>query len=296
MRVYIDKENIQSFVRQNNDNLFGAVKTFFQQEADLFLNFKKEDVKPKSELEVFMRFFQECNVRSDQKIKWGSIYPSRPLQTDCIKSMTPLQLRALYLLNDKNVDDVKDQGALLIGNVGDEIKTMQKMFLMQNKLACHLVWGIGAKEMFSSWAALSKVALPLTDLIITDQFMFTDTALRNQHALFKTNILPMLSVFLRNVRFRCNIVFYARYTDATNYFLNSSTERKNVIDLVKKQVLKITKGFEPNVTIVLNTNTKHCKTDIKPREVFTNYMKRNSILRQQQSTIRDVFTKINGET
>lgn len=169
------------------------------------------------------------------------------------------QLSSVYLISDEKTVQLKEKGCLLIGNVGEEIQTLCRLFFNQQD---YLFEEKNRIKDLSSWDFFNDKILPCTEIILIDQYILCDDNL------YDFNIFPLLKLLARNGKnLKLNIIIVTlkeNYNKETKTRFSPNWE--NVKQRIKSEIEIITE-VKPNVTFVLSP------TDISEhdRTIFTNY-------------------------
>ena len=262
MDIYIDKDNLLSFIRSAKSEDFADCERWLKRQANIFFNFSKQDIKNEpniSDQQDFMQWFKSLSSGTANDIlpKWGCNFPKRPLEKDIHKdnNFNHKQLSAVYLLNDENCELLKRLGNFLVAPIGQEVKTISSLFLDDDY---QFTINKSTKEL-TSWCNLQKFVSPCSDIIIADKFIFSDKNL------LEFNIYKIIEQLISLVgNSKINILFFTLKSK-----MDSSC--KEIIPEVKYRV-KEKIGKEPNVTIIA------AQTIIEEhdRTIFTNYKLYNS--------------------
>ena len=159
------------------------------------------------------------------------------------------QLSAVYLLSDERIGAIKSFGCLLLADVGDEVDVLSSLFHEDYQYDK----SIEIRTM-KGWEDLQPYITPLTDVIIVDQYCFSDDTL------YERNIQSLLAVLCSRSKMATNIIIFTRPC------FRGFTPRWNAIkETIKKNVKAIT-NTPPKVTFVLSSNMHE-----HDRTIFTNY-------------------------
>lgn len=231
-----------------------------KKQLSLFFNFSKKSIKGD---ELIMPWFMLLTDGAGDAANFSFldeyIVPARPINKSCLEAFTGNKFSAIFLINDPELNQLKNTGAVLVGGVGEEMDIFAKIYLNNNDYDFHKEILIGGPD-FKRWLDLSKFNLPLTDIIFVDRFILADSSL------ISTNIIEYLKVLSEHSRHKVNIVFYVDKNKI-------AIPIKNLIKLIKQEVAPIT-GIAPNITIIeyyeqagQDTLGEHDRT------IFTNYLR-----------------------
>lgn len=261
MDIYIDKDNLLSFIRTAKSEDFADCERWLKRQANIFFNFSKQDIENESSIndkQDFMQWFKSLSTGTANNIlpKWDCNFPKRPLKTNIHKDncFNHKQLSAVYLLNDEKCDSLKRLGNFLFASVGQEVETISSLFFNDYQFTT-----TKDPKDFTSWRDLQKYTSPCSDIIVADKYIFSNGELLESNIYM---IIEELVSLINNAKI--NILFF---TLKDNISFNCNEIIRNIKSRVKKKI-----GVKPNVTIVA---TKNIKKE-HDRTIFTNYRLYNS--------------------
>lgn len=162
----------------------------------MFFTFVKGDILQLDSLEKqdamqwLTQMTSGVNASNHDNVKWGSLFPSRPLNVDSFKGE---QLTAVYCLSkesDPKLEAHAKKGNFLIACEGQEIAILSSLYfdsLQYTKNIFHKI---------SSWEDLKEYVSPCTDIIIADQFIFSSPEL------YQKNIYSLIRALCSKVKTR----------------------------------------------------------------------------------------------
>lgn len=104
MNVYIDKENIVSFLLKNKDERFQPCNQMLKEECDMNFNFSKQELlSDKKHGHEVLEWLTTLSAGMKGKVVWNVKFPDRPLKTNCYNSFSKDQLCSIYLLDDEYI-------------------------------------------------------------------------------------------------------------------------------------------------------------------------------------------------
>lgn len=256
MDLYIDKENLKSFINSRKSDDFDDCLRMLRRQLHIVYNMDKSDVKNDSELLPWVLKIGEGRGASEQCDTFlPEKFPNRPIKSNSYNDWKKRNLLSAYLIDDLDVSKLKNRGCVLLGDVGEELETLVKLFCGRDYEYHHLY---DLQKNFLSWEQLTKdnQLLPCTDIIINDRYLFN-----NEESLVKYNLSQMLSALANNVRNRIDVVIYTMHEALHNFGKEKATK-------IIKQALESITGIKPNVTFVCSNDSKKIPHD---RFVITNY-------------------------
>lgn len=269
MKLYIDKENVVSFVSLRKDQNFEGCKNLVKENMNVHYNFSRDEIKGNELLEYWFRIINEGGVGGDHIFCPPAIItPERPLKTNFHSQMSIQDSSSIYLLNeDDKCELISAKSCVLIGKVGEEITTISKLIIENSETI--------SKEI--QWENYCP-KLPLTDIIISDNHYFKNKTAYdfNDHNLLRTLVsIPYQSPV--------NVIIISKEGEIDST-LDLTEEQKNI----KRIVLDSTKNSKSTVTILTTYKTHD-------RSLITNYYRiknGSSFLLKNNSLKSDVTAEV----
>ena len=252
MNIYIDKANLISFIKANSNEFYGDCLKLLKKQLNIYFNFPKEDLKNDP---LLMNWYTTLThgVGLYNSFSFNFSFPERPLKSNTYKNFDADQLSSVYLVDDERCEALKNTGAILIGNVGEEIDTITKLFLSQKDYLFEKKWRIGGDD-FKCWNDLEPYSLPLSDIIILDQYI-----LKNKDSdddTLDSNLIKYLYVLTKHVFTKVNIVIVT-HPDHIDY--DFEAVKTKIAHIVKQST-----NVKPHITLI-KTSKEH------DRAILTNY-------------------------
>ena len=200
----------------------------------------------------------EGRGRSEESDKFRSstsMFPERPIKSNSYSKWDWQQLSSVYLIDDVDSRKLKDKGCVLIGDAGEEISILMRLFCGMDYDFHHLY---DLQKNFNSWEQLTadNQTLPCTDIVLNDRYLFANT-----YDLVECNLRPLLTVLAGKVRNRINIVVFTKNKTLLEFGVDKATS-------IIKNTLEKTTGMKPNVTFVTSIDNDKIPHD---RFIITNY-------------------------
>lgn len=182
MRVYIDRENLISFMKSPKDRSYRKCDQFLTEELDVHYNFTKESTKDDESLMSWVTHIAQ-GVQGEHKFieKKSEIFPNRYKLKENFVNKDIEGLSSVYLLNEPKVcDAVATRCNVLIGKVGEEIDVLSQLDIYKEDIV----------EKITSWPDFC-IKRPLTDIVMSDTYYFKNRVQydMDDHSFLKT-ILP----------------------------------------------------------------------------------------------------------
>lgn len=269
MDLYIDKENLVSFIKAglgtDKPNGYMDCERLIMRQLSIVYNFTKEDARSDELIMTWLMKLSEGRGPKEVEDKYRSnVFPERPIKTNCYNSFSASQLCAVYLINDDDdkIQSLIDKNALLIGKVGEEVKTLRRLFC-GNDYDLDKLYDL--HNNFPSWEKLAEDNhfLPLTEIIIVDNYLF-----HAQEEDLEQNIYKLLKLLVAaSKQSKINILFVTQkeyYDKKTRNTIKPNWDKlkDRIVNIVNQQI-----GAKPNITFIL-TNNQLKKHD---RFILTNY-------------------------
>lgn len=259
MQLYIDKENLQSFINNSKDPLYTDCTKTMQRQLDLTFNFSRDELKTDELLLKWFSVLTEGVEDTNKDFNEANKFPDRPLKSNSYNSFDITQLSAIYLINDEKLDILKDKGAILIGDIGEEIEVFKQLFLHHNDYKFDKKLIIGGTA-FSVWQHLEKYSFATSDILFIDPYILSDSSL------IDSNFIPYLKTLCSKAKCKVNIVLYTDFDRmAVNYTDISSKVRQAVESITT---------VRPNFTIIKYRKQRNVASAAEhDRTIFTNYFR-----------------------
>lgn len=257
MKAYIEKANAESLAASSSKTMYMDCMRMLKKHCSIDFNFPKEDLKASSELmKWFTTFFTDGVGQNSLHFDEPSILP-RPLKSNMHKliNTNPKNLSSIYLLDGDDVQRTKDIGTLLIAPVGQEVETLSNLIFEDGQYN----YPIDVTQ-FKSWNEITTFISPLTDIILVDRFILSDSSL------YEANLYTILKELCQYLKAKINIVIF---TLPEYYDNNTKLTYKPSFDIIRKNIknkVEQVTGYPPAVTIILSRELEE-----HDRTLFTNY-------------------------
>lgn len=298
MEVYIDKENLRSFIHARKDpqysDCYDDCYRMLKRQLHINYNFAKtRELLEDEELKNYFMRSGEGVGNSESDSFSEEKFPLRAVGTNTPNEFNKTQRSSVYLLADSNIDELKNLKTTLVGGPNEEIGTLKRLFCGKNDFDFHQLYNLQDIKSFPSWEQIRSddLNLPLSDIIIMDRYAGAFLANPDAEDL---NLFKCIEVLVENTRSKVNVVIVCDETYEAFICQNGKKVKEkvrvektdfieNVIDVVTRKT-----SFEPNVTMVINPSYEEIKDakknrtiardDLKilnhphDRMIFTNYM------------------------
>ena len=256
MRLYIDKENIESLIKGRKENLtlYSEISRYVKKGIMVQYNFPREEMLKNQYLQVWFSTVKGDGVLSKSLFCPDEVvFPERPVKTNFFNTCEDPQkdvYRSIYLLCiDEHISkNIQEKQCVLIGNVGEEYGIIEKLV------------GLDDKEIISkniiNWESYCP-KFPLTDIILCDEHYF-----KNKYV-YDKNENEILTSLCKTPKSQINIVIITKEGE-----IDKNIDIFNECKVIKEKVSKLS-GIplkKCNVT-VLTTNKTHS------RHLITNYFR-----------------------
>lgn len=262
MDLYIDRENLRSFLNSHDKEEFDDCLRMIQRQLHVVYNMDKSEFKEDPALfEVWLRKLGDGRGKSEETDTFlTNKFPIRPIKSNSYNDWPKRCLLSAYLIDDSDVSKLKNTGCVLLGDVGEELEVLSKLFCGRDYEYHHLY---DLRKNFLSWDQLTKdnQLLPCTDIVISDRYLFEYSQEINKEVI-SYNLSNLLSALANNVKNKIDIVVYTQLDPLLNFGKEKATE-------IIKKTIKDKTGKEPNITFVCSRYNK--KLIFHDRLVITNY-------------------------
>lgn len=248
MNAYFDLPNLRSYAKAAGHQNFKSCTNMLRQNFNIHFTFDKKTLeKEKKQLKqgiMNLLKMMTSNRGNSESFVWNDKSLPRLIGGDVYSKLTKEQLTSLYFLDDPSVNEMADQGCLLFASEGNEIKVLSNL-LIENNLQPTKKYDI---RKMHDWNVLEINASPCTDIIIVDQYFFSQSDVYFDYNAFK--IIETLSKINSH---HVNVVIFTTAKD--NPF-------KTIGDKLKNRI-----GEKLSLTFV----TIDGKTKEHDRTIITNY-------------------------
>ena len=261
MNIYIDKPNLLSVIHSAKDEKYGDCMRMLKQNFRFFFTFAKADIGglDQNDKQDVMQWLTQMttgvSVDAKEQVKWDSIFPVRPLDVSTFKDD---QLTSVYCLSrdsDPKLEGLANKGNVIFACEGQEIEKLSSLFFDSYQFTKNVFREV------SSWDDLEDFVSPCTDIIITDQYLFSSPEL------YQRNIYSLIKVLGSKAKnTHINIVIF---TLRKNYNQATKTEFEPEWDTIYTKIRKCAEKHSSfNVTFVTASKETLEEHD---RTIFTNY-------------------------
>lgn len=263
MDLYIDKENLRSFLNSRDNEDFRDCQRMLLRQLHIVFNMNKSDVKEDPDLYTWIKMISDGRGKSEETDTFlADKFPVRPIKSNSYNDWSRRSLLSTYLIDDFDVSKLKNKGCVLLGDVGEELDILSKLFCGRDYEFHHLY---DLRKNFISWEQLTKdnQLLPCTDIIINDRYIYHE-----QYDLVEYNLSRMLSALTNNVRNRVDVVVFClleKGRESAKGLYAFGVEKATKI--IKSTLERVT-GIKPHVTFVCSYDKDKIYHD---RFVITNY-------------------------
>ena len=251
MRLYIDKENILSFMSERNCDidLFDESVRLIKRGMVVHYNFPKDEIKKEPVLMAWFGRMKGTGVHFPSEFcPDATIKPERPLKSNFYLNYNFEDRGSIYLLNieENTRDNIRDKRSILIGRPGDELSIFKSLLEIPDRTRL--------MSEIRCWADYCP-QIPLTDVIICDNHYFKDSYVynKNDHELIRALASVPKDMF--------NVVIFTKEGEIDRK-LNLDVEWSKIKNIVAS-VSNLSKK-KCSVTII-TTNKTHS------RHIITNY-------------------------
>ena len=257
MLAYFDIENLTSYVGSSAATKFADCNRMLRHHFDLYFNFPKELIKDNDDIKKWITVMTDGTSSMDV-VFLKEVFPPRPLKANSHREFDRNHLSAVYLLNDERMEMLMSKGALLYSGVGKEVDVLSS--LIRDDVDYGFVKQLEVKKM-KNWDNLDSHMTPATDVIIVDQYLFSDDSI------YENNAYTLIAKVCQRIRNTpVNIVFFTPPDFYNRTTKITFTPNWGIIKSSIKQKVKSVTGQDPKITFVFSRNLEE-----HDRTIFTNY-------------------------
>lgn len=251
MRLYIDKENILSFMSGRNEDidLFDESLRLIKKGMEVYYNFPKSEILSDPVLTAWFGRMKGSGVKFDSKFcPDATVKPERPVKTNFYNKYNAEDRGSIYLLNieENTCNNIKDKRSILIGRPGEEFEIFKLLLDIPERPTM--------MPQIKSWSEYCP-NIPLSDAIICDNHYFKD-----DYA-YEKNDNELIRALASIPKDSFNLVIITKDSEV-NRAINLETECAKI-----KNIVSASSGLSKkkcSVTII-TTNRTHS------RHIVTNY-------------------------
>ncbi len=263
MNAYIDYPNFcsylcsmshQDFVKCN-EVFLNSFNLYFTFDKSMLLNAKKEI---KKNFELWSRM--ATRNRNGKQNQWKCMFPPRPISLDVQESFTGEQLSSVYMLDSENVKEWAETGCLLIAEKGKELDIIKKLQI-SNTFVPTKQFRIRSMH---DWSILGANCTPCTDIIIVDQYLFSQSEL--EYEVNSYSLIEQICKWAKSSTVNIVIFTLKDYKDGENRFdVPFVTIERKLKDKLYHQI-----GVKPNITfVILPIQEQHDRTILTNYKMYT---------------------------
>lgn len=277
MDIYIDKENLLSFIKGCRNEYYDDCLRMLKRELHINFNFEKS-VVDEGILGVWLSSIlsqgRGNNENSDKYL--NEKFPQRPIKSNFLSFLgeeKKKKLMSIYLINDNDARKLQEKGNVLVGILGEEEAILEKMFL-RNYCYEKIV---NIHDGFSSWNMLCE-SLPCTDIVLQDRYLLQGKYGEGRTSdekddIISENVSDIIRAFSKDVRGAINVIIFtcpAYDCDSNINKINNSDRTDRILNLTNNKIKIDLKKHtpKPNLTFVIIKPNEKLLHD---RFIITNY-------------------------
>jgi hypothetical protein len=270
MTVVFDKLNAISFFKQIDECIIGDdIIKLLKRELNLQFNFQLDDKDEALELQITE--FTEAGGRKDAGLSIVFKKEKDYKEPFCIESI--LNPNNVFLL-ESITPKIKKSNLVLIGEIGEEIEVLKKLFLCENSLSVHELVSIGSNS-FESWKDIEKFNRPFTNIVIVDRYVFKGSETGGNIDLFEYNLKEILSTIFKSVNHKTNLTFIYQinpFVKDNSPSFDEGPDLKKLKSKIKNAV-KLQNKYCPEPIMNFIAVPKGQIDDEHDRHIITNYLR-----------------------
>lgn len=263
MNAYIDFSSFCSYLSSMSNKDFPKCNEVLLSACNLCFTFdKSEFLKAKKEVKRKFDLWLKTATknRNGKKSDWNISFPPRPVHKSSHESFPREMLSSIYMLDGENVKEWAETGCLLVAEIGEEIDTIKKLQI-SNAFISTKQFRIRS---MSDWTTFGNNSTPCTDVIIVDQYLFSQSEL--DYEVNSYSLLKQLCKWANNTSINIVIFTLRDYKDGDSRIeVPFVTIERNLKERLSQQI-----GVEPNVTfVVLPAQEQHDRTILTNYKMYT---------------------------
>ncbi|WP_405570199.1 hypothetical protein [Winogradskyella sp. Asnod2-B02-A] len=270
MTVIFDEENAISFFKNlDNYEIGDDIHKLLKRQINLQFNFELDEIDEALELQILE--FIETGGRKENELNIIFIKKIDLEETFCIDDIN--NNNNVYLLRTVT-KKVKQANKVLIGEVGEEIEVLKKLFLNQTQVSIQENIRIGGAQ-FKSWDDIEIYNRPFSSIVIVDRYMFKGSTVGGNLGLFEFNLKKILGALFKNQTQRPSLTFIYQinpFVDKLSEKYDEGPDLQSLKQKIKSAVKSINKYCpEPNINFIPVPKGKI--GDEHDRHIITNYLR-----------------------
>lgn len=259
MNLYIDRDNINSIIKNRNHVLYNDCLKVMQKQLNVYFNFTKEELASDATLMAWFKNFTHGLGAQNKLIFNYDIFPQRPIKSNSHRTFDREQLSSIYLISDDRSKILKEKGAVLVGGPGEEFDTFNQVFFFQGDYKFEKKFKIGGHE-FKKWSDLENYSSAVSDIIFLDPYILSDPLN------IEVNFIPFLKTLVSKSRCKLNLVLYVNFDEVNVSYDDLSKKIREAVEAVT--------SIKPNFTLVKVRDQRGIESFAEhDRTVFTNYLR-----------------------
>ena len=213
MDLYIDKENLKSFILSKSEDDFDDCLRMIRRQLHVVYNMDKSVFRDDPEMLQWLLRMGEGRGGSEETDMFNSsLFPLRPIKSNSYIEWNRKELSSVYLIDDIDAVKLKNKGCVLLGEIGEELRVLLKLFCGRD--------------------------------YDYHRYLFNE-----DFALVEYNLSRMLKAIVNNVKNKVNVVVYTQNESLRNFGIEkANTIIKGSIEKttsIKPNITYVTSGARP---------------------------------------------------
>lgn len=258
MKLYVDRQNLINLFTQKHPLRDDALRTV-QRQLDVHFNFSKAEAYADETLSMLLPAFNEGLAEGVTHEFEAEGYIPFELKSN-VHTTHPDRHAVFLSENNSKAALCQQKRGFLVFGPGQEFDLFRELFLGRSDYDFDKRLGIGSAE-FSAWPHLAPYALPFTDFILIDNYLYDDASL------IPSNLHPFLDELHRRKQLDTNLVFF---TDRDRF---TTGQEAGFMATIRQRVQAVT-GIRPNLTLVFWRQRRGVDNFAEhDRTLVTNYLR-----------------------
>lgn len=263
MNAYIDFANFCSYLSSMSNQDFVKCNEVLLNAFNLCFTFDKSEIQnAKKEIKHKFNLWLTTATknRNGKTNDWNINFPPRPVDKSSHISFPKDLLSSIYMLDGEGVKEWAETGCLLVGEKGTELDLIKKLQISKTFIPTKQY----RIRSMSDWSTISDNSTPCTDIIIVDQYLFSQSEL--EYEINSYSLIEHLCKWAKSTAVNIVIFTLKDYKEGDRHqdipFVT--------IERQLKQKLFQQIGVEPNITfVILPGQEQHDRTILTNYKMYT---------------------------
>lgn len=261
----MDFPHFSSFMKSMSNEFFETCSDMIRDNCDLYFTFSKDDInKAKKDVKLNSALWAKklSRNRNNHTVNYSADYPTFSTVSSLQADKKFAALTSIYLVSGKDKEDF-----IINESIGNEISLLRQFAIDGKNIPTKKYTTRHMKD----WGVIRDNTLPCSDIIIADQFLFSQA-----DVFYEKNAYQLLRDLCSKVtKKRVNIVFFTmgkrKVSDPDHFYKDGKPKEKwveiPIISITRniKKTLQDQFEIDANITFVTFDKMEHDRT------IFTNF-------------------------